>query len=130
MYGQGGIAVQGDAGTGGVGVYGWTGLAFPPAPSAGVGVYARAESTSQTALQVVGKFKFDRAGRQSLSSTQTSKKFTKTGVTSSSQILATLQTSVSGLYIRAVVPTTNAFTVYLSKAGGKTVYFSYMIING
>ena len=51
-------------------------------------------------------------------------------MTSSSLILATLRTNVSGLYIRAVVPTKDAFTVYLSKAGGKQVDFSYMIING
>jgi hypothetical protein len=128
IYAQGAIAVQGDAGTFGVGVYGWTGAGTPPEPPAGVAVLARAESLSQTALQVVGKVKFDRSGKLTMSTS--SKKFTKSGVTSSSLVLVTLRTSVSGLYVKAVTPTTGAFTVYLSKSPGKTVAFSYLIING
>jgi len=130
VYGQGGIAISGDAGPSGVGVYGWTGAGAPPNPPPGVGVYARAETLNQTALQVVGKVKFDRCGKLSIGATQSSKKFTKSGVTTSSLILVTLQSSVSGLYVKAVTPTAGAFTVYLSKAPGKTIYFSYFIING
>lgn len=132
VYGQGGIAISGDAGPSGVGVYGWTGAGAPPNPPTrlGVGVYARAETLNQTALQVVGKVKFDRCGKLSIGATQSSKKFTKSGVTTSSLILVTLQSSVSGLYVKAVTPTAGAFTVYLSKAPGKTIYFSYFIING
>jgi len=51
------------------------------------------------------------------------------GVTSSSYVVATLQTSVSGCYVRAVVCASGYFTIYLSKAPGKTVYAGYMVIN-
>jgi hypothetical protein len=133
VLGAGGSAgVVGDTGTSGVGVYGWSGSTFPPAPSTaavGVGVYARAGSSSQTALLVEGKVKFNRAGRKSVSSTASSVKVTLSGVTTSSYVLATLQTNVSGLYVRGVVCTTGAFTIYLSKAPGKAVYVAYLVIN-
>jgi len=51
------------------------------------------------------------------------------GVTTASYIIATLQTSVSGVYVRAVVPASGSFTIYLSKAPRKTVYVGYMVIN-
>lgn len=129
VYGTGSLGVVGDAGLTGVGVYGWTGNADPPAPPAGVGVYARAETTAQTALQVVGKARFSRSGRTSLGSTATSRKITMAGVTSSSYVIATMQTNVSGLYVRAVACTTGSFTIYLSKAPGKTVHVGYLVIN-
>ncbi len=129
VYGTGSTGVIGDAGASGVGVYGYTGNNSIPAPSAGVGVYARAETTSQTALQVVGKVKFNRSARVSFTKTQTSKKITMTGVTSSSYVVATMQTNVSGLYVRSVVCGSGYFTIYLSKAAGKTAYVGYMVIN-
>ena len=129
VYGTGSVGVVGDVGTTGTGVYGWTGIALPPAPVPGVGVLARAESTSQTAFYAVGKVKFSRSGRTSVGSTSTSKKITMTGVTTSSYVIATMQTSVSGLYVRAVVPGSGYFTIYLSKAPGKTAYIGYLVIN-
>ena len=129
VYGSGNLGVLGDVGTTGTGVYGWTGNNAPPAPTAGVGVLARAESTSQTALYAVGKVKFSRSGRTSVGSTSTSKKITMSGVTTSSYVIATMQTSVSGLYVRAVVPGSGYFTIYLSKAPGKTAYIGYLVIN-
>lgn len=130
LYGTGAVAVLGDAGTSGVGVYGWTGNAVegPPTPSAGVGVYARAESTSQTALMVVGRFRFNRAGYKDM--TTSSATFSMPGMSSGSQVFVVLQTSVSGLYVRAVKPLTGKFTVFLSKSPGKKVRISYMVING
>jgi hypothetical protein len=113
----------------GVGVYGFAGDGAVPAPPSGVGVYARALSTSEIALYVSGKARFTRSARVSISSTATSKKITMAGVTSSSYVVATMQTNVSGLYVRAVVCTTGSFTIYLSKAPGKTVYVGYLVIN-
>ena len=50
------------------------------------------------------------------------------GATTGSWAVATLQTSVSGCYVRAAVPSTNALTIYLSKAPGKTVYVGYLVM--
>ncbi len=128
LYALGGIAVQGDSGPSGVGVYGWTGNAAPPTPSAGVGVYARAETNDETALQVVGKLKFNRSGTRSMKTSR--KTFPYNGMTSSSQVFAVLQTNRSGVYIRSVKPQRDQFTVRLSKSPGKKVTFSFIVING
>jgi len=129
VLGTGGIGIAGDVGVDSVGVYGFTGVEAAPTPPGGVGVYARAETTSLTALQVVGKAKFSRSGRVSISSTATSKTVVMGGVSTSSYIIATLQTSVSGVYVRAVVPASGSFKIYLSKAAGKTAYIGYLVIN-
>ena len=36
---------------------------------------------------------------------------------------------MTSCYVRAVVPTTGSFTIYLSKAPGKTIYIGYVVIN-
>jgi hypothetical protein len=153
VYGTGDIGIVGDVGGAGTGVYGFTGdvpLVVPP-PSTGVagiavqnggvgvrghassgtatGVLASAATTGQIALAVSGKLKLSRSGRVSIGATSSSRKITMAGVTTSSYVIATVQTSVTGLYVRAVVPTTGAFTIYLSKAPGKTVYVGFVVIN-
>jgi hypothetical protein len=153
VYGAGDIGVVGDAEGAGTGVYGFAGdqaIAAPPASTAvagvagvnggvgvrghvssgtGIGVLASSASVAQTALQVSGKIKLSRSGRASVGSTSSSRKVTMAGVTTSSYILATMQTNVSGLYVRAVVPTTGSFTIYLSKAPGKTAVVAYVVVN-
>jgi hypothetical protein len=130
VYGFGDAGVLGDADSTGVGVYGFTGNTNVPQPAvSGVGVYAKAATTSLTALYVDGKARFSRSRRVSIGATKTSLKVTLAGVSTSSYILATLQTSVSGCYVRAVVPAAGYFTIYLSKAPGKTAYVGYLVIN-
>lgn len=133
VYGVAGSAgVVGDAGAGGLGVMGYSGTDYAGWPStlpAGVGVYALAGSTSQTALYVSGKVKLSRSGRKSIGSTKSSLKVTMAGVTTSSYIVATMQTNVTGVYVRSVVPGSGYFTIYLSKAPGKTVYVGFVVIN-
>jgi hypothetical protein len=130
VYGIAGSAgVVGDADATGTGVVGFSGDTAIPLLPAGVGVFAAAASTTQTALQVSGKVKFSRSGRVSSTKTATYKKVLMTGVTTASYVIATLQTSVTGCYVRAVVPTAGSFTIYLSKAPGKAVYIGYMVIN-
>lgn len=130
VYGAGVFATVGDTDATGIGVYGFSGSVDLPAPDQyGVGVYAGAGTTSQVALYVDGKVKFTRSKRVSIGASKTSLKVTMTGVTTSSYILATMQTNVSGCYVRAVVPGSGYFTIYLSKAPGKTAYIGYMVIN-
>ena len=120
VYGSGLAGVIGDVPAIGVGVYGFTGNVDLPEPPSGIGVYARAATNSLTALQVQGRAKFSRSGRTSMSTS--SKTVTLSGVSASSTfVVATLQTSVSGLYVRAVVPASGSFKIYLSKSPGKTV---------
>lgn len=119
--------VYGTGYEGGIGVVGLVGDSPATMPT-NVGVFASGDSSS-VALQVNGKVKFSRSGRVSISSTGTSRSVTMSGVTTSSYIIATMQTSVSGVYVRAVVPGTGSFRIYLSKAPGKTVYVGYLVVN-
>ena len=130
-----GVAADGaDAGvfgqtmTGGIAVVGLIGTG-PDTMPASVGVFACGTDAGTTALQVSGKVKFSRSGRISIGGTATTKTKTMSGVTTSSYIIATMQTSVSGVYVRAVVPASGSFKIYLSKAAGKTVYVGYLVVN-
>lgn len=129
VFGTGREGVVGIVGATGTGIHGFAGATGFVGGPAGVGVYAAAGSTSQTALQVSGKIKLSRSGRKAIGSTATSLKVAMSGVTTSSYVVATLQTSVSGCYVRAVVCATGSFTIYLSKAPGKTAYIGYVVIN-
>jgi hypothetical protein len=125
-----GTGLHGYAGTGSPNVpAAKTGIHGHAGPGATTGIYASASSASQTALYVSGGFKTSRSARRSIPATATSIKFTVTGATSASWAIATLQTNVSGCYVRAAVPSTNALTIYLSKAPGKTVYVGFLVMN-
>jgi hypothetical protein len=49
-------------------------------------------------------------------------------IETSSFVLATLQTSVSGLYVRAVVPASGSFRIYLSKSPGRKVTVGWLVL--
>ena len=155
VYGSGFVGLVGDAQGSSNGVYGFagdedihapvaqaavlgtaglgatTGVRGHAAAGASYGVIASASTTSgQYALYVSGRLRLSRSGRVAIASTATSKKVTMTGVTSSSYVIATLQTlATSGCYIRAVVPTTGSFTIYLSRTPAKTAYVGYIVVN-
>jgi len=140
MAGLGFVGAVGSAPEIGTGLHGFSGSSAlnVPAPGAGVhghagtgaayGVYASAATSAQSALYVNGSFRTSRSARRAISASWTAIKVTVPGATSSSWAVATLQTSVSGCYVRAAVPSTNAVTIYLSKAPGKTVYVGYLVL--
>jgi hypothetical protein len=80
-------------------------------------------------LNVTGKAKFSRSGRTSIASGQYARKITMAGVTTSSYVIATLQTRRTGVYVHAVVPGTGYFYIYLNKAVTATTYVGYLVIN-
>lgn len=129
LYAFGRVAVTGEGDVTDTGVYGFAGSAAAPTPPAGVGVQASAGSTSQIALNVTGKAKFSRSGRTYVSANASSRKITMAGVTTSSYIIATLQTRRTGVYVHAVVPAAGSFTIYLNKAVTATTYVGYLVIN-
>ena len=129
VYGNGAVGVIGDVFSGGTGVYGFVGNGGIPDPTPDVGVEARAESSTSTALNVVGKARFSRSGLTRVLRNGSSKKIILPGVTTSSYILATLQTRRTGVYVHAVVPAAGSFTIYLNKAVTATTYIGYLVIN-
>jgi hypothetical protein len=129
VYGNGAIGVVGDVNLTGTGVYGFIGSGFPPVPPAGVAVQATAATTAQTALNVSGKAKFSRSGRARVLAGGSRRRIVMAGVTTSSYIIATLQTRRTGVYVHAVVPAAGYFTIYLNKTVGATTYIGYLVIN-
>ncbi len=143
VYGFGSTGVLGGVPAVATGVYGFAGddgEITPPTPSAGVvgragsgakyGIVAAAAASDQFALYASGRLRLTSCGgRTTIASTATSKKVILAGITASSFVVATLQTSISGCYVRAVVATTGSFTIYLSKAPGKTAAIGYIVAN-
>lgn len=118
-YGFGNIGVMGD---GAIGVIG-------RADTGGIGVQARNFNTTQVALQVIGKVQFSRSGRATIGSGKASVKVTLPGTTTSSRVFAVLHSSRPGRYVRAVVPTTGSFTIYLNTTVTSSTYVAWFVIN-
>ncbi len=120
----------------GTGVYGFSGGSVPAAPAhtgvfgysdSGTGVYAKA--ATGTALYVNGKAGFSRSGRVAITAGHSSVSKSLAGVTTSSLIIAVVQTRRTGYYLVAAVPAAGKFTVYLNKAVTGTTYVAYFVVN-
>ncbi|TMD28248.1 MAG: hypothetical protein E6I94_08715 [Chloroflexi bacterium] len=72
---------------------------------------------------------FSRSRRVAVTAGHRSVARTLAGVTTSSLVIATPQTSRSGVFVQAVVPATGKFTVYLNKIVTGTTYIAYMVLN-
>jgi hypothetical protein len=129
LYATGRMGVIADVAPAGTAIYAFNGSVAAGEAPGGRAIYARAYSSSQIALEAVGKVRFSRSGRTSIVKGGASKSVTLAGVSTSSYVIATLQTNQSGVYVKAVVPSTNKFTIYLSKAATGTCYVGYLVIN-
>ena len=97
-----------------VGVVGTTGTA------GGEGVRASSDTLSAIALRTVGRAEFSRSGRTTISAGHSTKAVTLAGCTSSTLVLAVLSSNRSGRYVRAVVPASGKFTIYLNTTVGSS----------
>jgi hypothetical protein len=123
-----GVAVEGLAGPGGVGIYGHV-LAFTTGmATAGVGVLAE-HPFGGSALQVRGVATFNRSGVVTLQPGDSSYDVTTFPLFDSSFVLATLQDDVPGTYVQSVTvvpsppavppgtpPGPGTFTIHLNQA--------------
>jgi len=124
-----GYAAQATSGDTGLAGYGTAhGVYGRSDASNGVGVYATAGSAG-VALQAVGKVKLSRSGKTSMAAGTSSKSVTLAGVTTSSMVFAVLATSASGRWVRAVVPHTGSFTIYLNTTLAATASVSWFVLN-
>jgi len=122
VLGLGGVGVWGD-GSGAPGVIG-------DSDSATVaGVLARGATATGLGLSVVGKAKFSRSGRHTIGAGRSSLTIALNGTTSGSKVFAVLNSNRSGRYVRAVVPTTNSFTVYLNAAVTSASYVAWFVLD-
>jgi hypothetical protein len=108
----GGVGVRGDGGS-----FGVLGQVYSPGT---IGVVARANDPGARALRVDGRAEFTRSGRTTISSGKSTKKVNLSGCTSNTLVLAVLGSNRSGRYVRAVVPASGSFTVYLNSTVSST----------
>lgn len=119
VYGSGSIGAWGD---GFIGVRGDGGVG-------GIGVQAVASSATGIGLAVSGKVQFSRSGRSTIGAGKASIKVILAGTTSSSRVFAVLHSNRSGRYVRAVVPTTGSFTIYLNTTVTSSTYVAWFVLN-
>jgi hypothetical protein len=120
VYATGGI---GAVASGAIGIIGEsTDASFP-------GVVANGATSSSPALEVNGKMKFNRAGRKTIGAGKSSLVVTMAGVTTTSKVLAVLNSNRSGRYVRAVVPAAGKFTIYLNSSVSSSTYVAYFVFD-
>ena len=136
VWGFGGWGVFGASDATGTGVYGFSGASIPTAPAhtgvfgysdSGIGVYAKA--LTGTALYVNGKVGFSRSGKVAIAAGHASYTKSLAGVTTSSLIIAVLQTYRAGVYVAAAVPAAGKFTIRLNKAVSAKTYVAFFVVN-
>jgi hypothetical protein len=121
-YGSGSVGVRGD---------GFIGVVAAGQTGGGIGLRAWGGTGTglDVALEVFGKVKFSRSGRNTIGAGRSSIKINVVGVTSASRIFAVLHSNRSGRYVRAVVPTSGSFTVYLNTTVTSATYVAWFVIN-
>jgi hypothetical protein len=118
VYGSGGIGVIGE---GSIGVIGESTNTSSP------GVLAVGATATSPALEVQGKMKFSRAGRKTIGAGKSSLVVSMAGVTTTSKVLAVLNTNRSGRYVRAVVPAAGKFTIYLNTTVSSSTLVAFFV---
>jgi hypothetical protein len=138
---SGDVGVQGTAGAVGVygegnyGVYGagylsgGAGVVGQAVDANTFGVIAQGDNSTRTALRVTGKASFSRSGRTAMAAGTYYKTIYLTGVSTSSLVFAVLTANRSGRWVRAVVPVTGRFVVYLNTTLTATTYVAWWVIN-
>jgi hypothetical protein len=92
----------------------------------GTGVLAK--STSGDALKVVGKVAFSRSGLATVAAGKKSVPVTLAGVTTSSLIIATLQTAAGAIAVANAIPASGSFTINLTAAPTSAVKVAWFVI--
>lgn len=131
-----GVGVVGESddwgvfGAGTVGVYGYgTYGVVGESASTAAGVLAVASSPTDLALDVRGKVKFSRSGRSNVSAGQSNRLVYLAGVTTSSKVFAVLHSNRSGRYVRAVIPATGRFRIYLNSTVSSTTSVAWFVVD-
>jgi hypothetical protein len=133
VYGSAGaVGVEGDGnygvlgrgfGTGGAGVVGQA------VDTSTFGVFAQGDNATKIALRVSGKASFSRSGRTLMGAGTYYKVIYLSGVTTGSLVFAVLQANRSGRWVRAVVPATARFIVYLNTTLTSATYVAWFVLN-
>jgi hypothetical protein len=122
-----------DTGVVGTGSYGVLGLGFAGVVGigdpGGIGVYAVGDSATDIALRVDGKVVFSRSGKSTIGTGKSSLKINLPGVSGNSRVFAVLHSNRASRYVRAVVPTTGSFTIYLNASVTSATFVAWFVVN-
>src|SRR3954447_19004098 len=131
-----GVGVWGDSpdwgvfGSGAVGVYGWgANGVVGESSSSSAGVLALGKSATDVALEVVGRVRFSRSGKVTMAANTKTKVVNLPGMSSSCHVLAVLRSNRGCRWVRAVVPTTGHFTIYLNTAVTSSTSVAWFVLN-
>lgn len=135
-YGDYGVEAQGvttglfaSAFPSGTAIHAHSGAGDAPAPMTGIAIRASVSTTSEIGLRVGGRVQFpNRSGKVTFSAGSSSKSVTVTGMTSSHYAFAVLNSTRTGVYVRAVVPGTDKITIYLNKAPSSSTAVAWMVL--
>jgi hypothetical protein len=121
------LGVSADGGSSAISASSGSATALSASSTSGTAV--KASSTSGTALSVLGRAHFSRSGSASVSQGSKTKTVTVSGMKSTSLVLVTLQSSITGVYVAAAVPATGKFTVHLNKSTPAAAKFAWFVLN-
>ncbi len=124
-----GVVGEGFVGVRGEGVIGVVAAGGIGAGAAGLLAWGGDGTGQDVALDVRGKVRFNRSGRHTIGAGRSSIRVTLTGVSSASRIFAVLHSNRAGRYVRAVVPTTGSFTIYLNTTATSATYVAWFVLN-
>lgn len=138
VYGYGDFAVYADGGTVGVfasaapsgtAVHAHAGAGQPPAPLTNVALLGTVTSRNQVGIYARGRAVLpDRSGRTTIAKGKASKTVSVANMTSGNYAYAVLNTSRSGVYVRAVVPGSGKITIYLNKAVPASTSVAWLVL--
>jgi hypothetical protein len=133
LEGWTGAGVWGDspdigvAATGSMGVWANGGWGVRALTGNGIGVYTSSDSIAGLALLAQGRAAFSRSGRTTIKSGNAKKVVSLGGVTASSLVFAVLAQNRSGRYVRAAVPESGKFTIYLNQNVSSDTKVSWIV---
>ena len=100
-----------------------------PAPLANTALHARrAVTAGGYAAYVDGRLKMRLSGRAAMATGTSSKTISVAGLTTTMMAFAVLQTSESGTWVRAAVPSAGVLRIYLNKALTSSAVVAWMVI--
>jgi hypothetical protein len=137
-----GAGVEGDSNGAGPGVFGFSEGTGPGVRGSSIGSNPGVEGQSSgigpgvlalndgsgPALEVQGPATFSRSGLATIEAKKRSVTVSFPGVTSTSMVLATLQTMAKGIGVAAAVPDTDSFTIKLTKAPKIEVVVAWFVL--
>jgi hypothetical protein len=128
IEGPDGAFIVSDSNGTGLHVHVGAGSSGPVAPL-DTALFASVDSNTQVGLEARGRIRFpSRSGRATIAAGKSSVGVSVAGMTSSNFAIATMNTAVSGRYVRAVVCATGKITIYLNSSVSSSVRVAWLVL--